>query len=325
MRRNLLSLLALMSLAPSVALPVAFDMGRTSALTSFGSAQAAPLPPNLLYSSLLNGLKIRPETGELSFDTMWAMFLPAGSYGPTEDSLKAVLRRKDGTELAHFKFYVTADAPPYSQLTHYEVEDKVGESRSSFYKVDKGDYILDWYVKDQQFMTFPFSVEHAASPDPYHPNDTYSLRGPWQDMAYFTNDGLRADRGVYFKLWMRNTASNQNKDVPIMAELRRGGKVFANLAGPVKAARTFGIGPAMSRIDLTLFRSSDGGLLNYGEFVSKDGKHDLTLWVNGKVYGHYPYTIAGGKFVPTGRQVRSGTNPLSLIEGGPDTFWIQKQ
>ena len=108
-----------MRIVTSVVLPIAL-LGALSP-----SLFAADDPPGLMHSTLLNGVKMHYNTGELSLRDTQAAFLPKAEsdgsiYGYNPDTggkLWAILTNKgDGTQLARYDFYANPLKEPFWHL-----------------------------------------------------------------------------------------------------------------------------------------------------------------------------------------------------------------
>ena len=167
-------------------------------------AQADEYPPGIMYSTLLNGVKLLYNTGKFRLDGIQAVFLPeatsAGSiypYNPDDGGkVWAILSTAAGEPVYRFDFYGEKLKQPYWLLNSYRATDLRTKADAGVGWLDiatPGDYTLDFYLESGRFYTFSFATSKLPPPDPFSGSDYYFLEGPWE-MA----SGLRSNRADGF-------------------------------------------------------------------------------------------------------------------------------
>src|SRR3990172_7677688 len=104
-----------------------------AAFVVFISVPASPAdsPPGLMFSTVLNGVKVLQEDGRLRFDNIQAVFLPEASsptgrnpYNPDDGGkVWAILSQSGGTEIFRLDFYGEKLQSPYWLLSAYTATD----------------------------------------------------------------------------------------------------------------------------------------------------------------------------------------------------------
>lgn len=297
------------------------------AIVSEEPVSAAPqYPPTILYSTLLNEVKIHHNTGNFRIGTMTGLFFPPPvrkskmiyTYNPKDGGkLDAALRKGDGTLIGTFNFYSQPQKAPYWIVNSNELD---GKPSHDFKLTQPGDYTLEFMIEGKPFLKFPFSVATVQSDDPYNPQTLYFLEGDWNNWGYLYYPNARPSSNLHFKAWLHHKGRLKNHDVKnAMAELvDSSGKVL----GASQVGLNLSLRPEWIRYDFLL--RTDKGALVAQDLIGKDGSYAIRLKMDGKEYGRYPFMVRGGKIVTAGRADRAGTDPLNFIEGGPDAFWVKK-
>jgi hypothetical protein len=298
-------------------------------------ARAEDYPPGLMYSTLLNGVKIIHTTGQFTLDRIQAVFLPEAHsetsiypYNPDDGGkLWAILSTTGGAQVYRFDFYGDDFHPPYWLLNSYVATDlRSGENLGSGF-VDlstPGDYVLDFYLESGRFYTFPFSVSTLSSSDPFAGGDYYFLNGPWEDWAYLYYRDGNPENSIQFKVWLRLYQHTQPHDVKPEIEVRRGGELVAT-------TRQMTITPnhTWNRYEFDLIypmeNTSGGAYFKARDLLSANGDYTLTLFLDGQQYGTWKFKVVNGELNYTGRTVRGQADPLTFIEGGRDAWWYEKE
>lgn len=298
-------------------------------------AQAADYPPGLMYSTVLNGVKILYNTGQFRLDQIQAVFLPpassAGSiypYNPDDGGkIWAILSSAGGGEIYRFDFYGELLKDPYWLLNSYRATDLRTGADAGVGFVDlstPGDYVLDFYLESGRFYTFSFSVSKLSGPDPFSGGDYYFLDGPWEDWGYFYYNDADPSYPIQFKVWLRKYEHATPKGVKPEMEVKRGGTLIAT-------TRMMTITPRQDwvRYEFDLIfpmeGTSGGAYFKAKDLLETDGDYTLTLKLDGQVYGTWKFKVVGGLLNYTGRTVRGSADPLTFVEGGRDAWWYQKE
>ena len=300
-------------------------------------ASAAEYPPGIMFSTVLNGVKLLSATGELSLDNIQATFLPKSAPIPNQyyyyspdlgGGVNAVLKDSSGNEIAKFDFYVELIKQPYYLLGAYKL---TGPDESILIpggrvKMQPGSYTLDFYVEGKHFYHFPFSVSKLSAADPFSGGDYYFLEGDWEKWAYMFYGDADPEQNLVFKVWLRNKEAKNERDfTPKLKITDSSGKLICTSHTGV----TMTLQPQWSRYEMDITDPSEGA--TYGKYwkakdlLAKDGEYTLTLTLSDKVWGTWKIKVSGGKFAVSGRAVRGSADPLTFIEGGRDAFWFEKK
>jgi hypothetical protein len=308
----------------------------TSALLSAGllvaltpSPFAADDPPGLMHSTLLNGVKMHYNTGELALRDMQASFLPRtegdGSiYGYNPDTggkLWAILTRKDdGTQLARYDFYASPAKEPFWHVGSYRLTDLRTDEQSSMGRVKllPGDYVLDFFLQSGRFYTLPFTVSTVAE------NGFSFLDGDWNDWGYLYYYNADPSNSIQWKIWLRHKGAEESKTVKIRIGVMRESE-NNKLVATNRPNMSFDLRPDWNRFEFDLIEpmqgTSGGRQLSAQDIVGVDGTYILKMVVDDADYGIWRFEVKDGKPQPAGRTVRGEADPLTFVEGGGDAFW----
>lgn len=301
------------------------------------AAAAEDYPPGLMYSTLLNGVKMIEGTGQFRMDNIQAVFLPpaqsSGSIYPynPDDGGKAwaILSTSAGDALCRFDFYGELLESPYWLLSSYRATDLTSGVDAGSGWVDlarEGAYVVDFYLESGRFFTYPFSVGKIASPDPFAGTDYWVLSGDWRDWGYFYYYDANSEQSLVWKLWLRNDQYGMHRDIKLRIEVRDSG---GGLVCQSRENMTHSIRPQWTRYEFDMIfppeGTSGGAYFKAKDLLAKDGTYTLTVSIDGVQYGSWLFSVKGGAFAPQGRTVRGQADPLTFVEGGRDAFWYGRK
>jgi len=290
-------------------------------------------PPGLMYSTLLNGVKMLHEDGRVTLDRIQAVFLPDAQsntiypYNPDDGGkLWAIVSTAGGTEIYRCDFYAELLKQPYWLLNSYKLTDLRSGTNIADGWLDlsaPGDYVLDFFLESGRFYTFPFSVSKLTSDDPFAGGDFYFLDGPWADWAYLYYRDADPTRSLYFKVWLRNYQHGPDRDVKPLIEIHRGGTLICT-----SREITLGLKPEWTRYEFDMIfpmeGTSGGAYFKAQDLLATDGDYTLKLSLSGEHYGTWNFKVGGGKLNYVWRTVRGEADPLTFVEGGRDAWWYEK-
>lgn len=301
---------------------------------SRGHAQSSPTPctPGISFWKLLDSVGIGYGDGRLSIDTLYAICLPAPAkqsssnypYDPDYGGkLTTVVKSADGKVLNTYVWYAESIGGLW-ELSRY----KVLGGYESVKPLAAGQYLLEFAADDKPFTRFPISVVAVKNDDPYKPAGMrYFLEGAWNDYGniYFQRNDPQS--ALQFTTWVQDKRGNQNQtSVPYDAKLinLKDGRVLGVEVG------TFGMEPRWLKAQLNFHPATDkNAYLRGGDLLREDGRYVVRLTIDGKLYGEYPFTVAGGKIQLQGKQIRQNTDPMDYIvdylSGGRYTSWWLKR
>lgn len=293
-----------------------------------GTPHSSGNSPTLMFSTVLNGVKLNAREGYLKLDNIQAVFLPTPTcksnsiykYDPTNGGglVWADLKDSSGKTVAKFEFTGEDVRDPYWNLS---VARCAQCNKGNRMPMTPGSYTLEFNVEGNVFYRFPFSVSTAAPGSSFDGGNIYFLDGDWEKWAYIYYSNAEADKPLYWKVWLRNKGNTKDEvSSTVDVTVYRGGAPFAKSRGA-----TYNLGPEWNRFELDLTEpmqgTSGGRYLKASDLLSTPGSYSLKMIVNGKPYGTWNFTVSGGKLNYAGRTAKQG---LDRVEGGKDAWWYSK-
>jgi hypothetical protein len=281
-------------------------------------------PPGVSYSSLLNGVKILAKNGQFRLDNIQATFLPDDCPGGW-----IVLRTADGKELVQFDWKPDRLKKPYAIMGVHKITDlKNGETIPAFVDLSApGDYVLDFYLPEEQFYTYPFSVVKTSSNDPFAGGDCYMTNGDWQGCGYLYYVDARADQSLMWKIWLRSGQAEELA-AKVHVEIKRDADDEVVCTNRTSTSYSFNPNWTRYEFDMVFPEGKEvphGTYFKAKDLLETDGAYTLTMTINGKTHGVWKFKVAGSKLNYTGRTARGEADPLTFIEGGRDAWWYVKE
>lgn len=302
---------------------------------SRGKATPHPsgFPPELMFSTVLNGVQLHYKTGKLQLNQIQAVFLPDPptksksiyAYDPTNSGglIWAVLNDGAGNKQAKFEFTGQNIKGPFWLLNTARCSECEPGNRTNPLK--PGKYTLDFYVEGEHFYHFPFSVDTVPPANPFDGGDLYFINGDWEKWGYLYYSEARPEQNLIWKVWLRNKENNiRGIDAKIDVTVYRDGKPLAK-----NPPATHNLKPSWNRFEFGLTEpmkgTSGGRYFKARDLLAQDGNYTLKMVINGDEYGTWPFSVNEGKLQYTGRSERGKADPLSFIEGGKDAWWYEMQ
>ena len=280
--------------------------------------------PGLSFSTVLNGVTLRAPDGKFRLNNIQGTFIP--------DDCKegcVVLRKAEGEELVQFDWRPDRLKKPYCILSVFKITDlKTGKEIPAFVDLSApGDYVLDFYLPEEHFYTFPFTVAKIAGDDPFGDAQAFVLNGDWSKYGYLYYPQANASQSLHWKVWMRS-GSNSELAAKIRLEIKRDGD--GELVCTNREGTNYTFKPDWVRYDFdTVFPEGKevphGTYFKAKDLLAVDGAYTLTMALNDKPYGEWKFEIADGKLKYKGRTVRGKADALTFIEGGRDAWWFEKK
>ncbi|MBN1489661.1 MAG: hypothetical protein JXA69_07070 [Phycisphaerae bacterium] len=280
-------------------------------------------PPGLSFATVLNGVKLLPKDGKFTLNHIQTAFLPEGCEGGF-----VVLRTADGKELYQWDWKPDHLKKPYTLLNvHNVVNLETGEKIAGHLDMAKpGKYVLDFYLPDEHYYTFPFTISKAGSDDPFGDGDAWLLDGDWEDCAYWFYPEADETKSLYWKVWLRHKGSGE-ADAKIKLEVKR--DADGTLVCQNREDVSFRLKPDWVRYEFDMIfppkGTSGGAYFKAKDLLATDGDYTLTIMVNDKPRGTWKFAVKGGKLNYTGRTLREKADPLTFIEGGRDAWWYTRE
>lgn len=292
------------------------------ALACAGIAAVPENTPTLLHASLLNGVLLDANSGELHLGNIQAFNLPEppnGGYSAqaTEPAQKlwATLALAAGTEVARFAFGTERGDKGALVLSYNEITCPGQADHPMRIKIEPGDYILTFHLASGPFYSFPFTVKLV--------NGKSLLFGDWNTWGYFLYGRADPEQALIWKMWLRRHETGNKDEVETKIVITRDsdGKAVATSRVGTKHYLT----DNWVRYDLDMMQPSTsvtgGGFLQAKELLKQDGAYTLKVTISGAPYGVWNFKVVGNKLAPAGRTDRATADPLAYIMGGSDAFW----
>jgi hypothetical protein len=282
-------------------------------------------PPGLSFSSVLNGVSVLPKNSRFSLNQIQATFIPEDCPGGC-----VVLRAADGKELYQFDWKPDRLKVPYTLLNFTQTTNLISGETSGIaggMNLEVGEYVLDFYLPDEHFYTFPFAVTPAGDSDPFGDGRCFVTHGAWARWGYLYYRDANPANNLEWKLWLRGDTC---KSRPIKARV----EIVRDDDGTVVCVNrentTHSVRPKWTRLAVGMVfpegkEVPHGTYFKAKDLLETDGAYTLTMAIDGELYGKWKFEIADGKPVYTDRTLRGKANPLTFIEGGRDAFWYARQ
>jgi len=280
--------------------------------------------PGVSYASLLEGVKLLARDGKFRLHHIQATFLPDDCQGGC-----VVLRTADGTELVQFDWKPDRLKKPYALLNIHKITDlKTGEKITAFVDMSKpGDYVLDFYLPEEHFYTYPFSVKKAGSDDPFGGGDCYMTDGDWLTCGYLYYPDAKPGQSLHWKIWLRSGKSEE-LDAKVRIAIKR--DTDGDLVCTNRESTNYSFSADWVRYDFDMVfpegkEVPHGTYFKAKDLLATDGAYTLTMIVNDEEHGVWKFEVADGKLKYKGRTARGEADPLTFIEGGRDAWWYEKE
>jgi hypothetical protein len=280
--------------------------------------------PGLSFSTVLNGVMLQPKNGQFRLHHIQGTFLPSGATG------WAVLSTKSGEDIYKLDFKTQSQKAPYCLLDFWQTTDlRSGENVGSG-PADlstPGDYVLDFYLPDEHFYTFPFSVTKSEVSDSFADTAFFYQEGDWENWGYLYYRDANPDQNLFWKMWVRHKSGELQQNADFFIEITRDSDGSRVCTSRKRSDSTL---PDWKRREWDMQFPEDSNTAHGQYFKTKDllatdGGYTLTVKRDGELFGTWKFAIEGGKPKPAGRTVRGTADPLTFVEGGRDAFWYKKQ
>ena len=294
----------------------------------------APFRPAIMHSSLLKGGSEGVgllKDGTFTLGDIIGVFLPTtttsgenAGYGSNDGDFRivSVLTTEGGDEIQRNNwvsagYEVNAANPYFRRLTPH-----IG----SLNKLKPGSYTLDFSIEGDHFYSFPFRVVELVKGDAYNPMSILGIDGDWNDYIYVYIADNRPDEGLYFKRWLRNDKKQLNikeYNADVSYTLKRDGAVIGT-----SPKQDCYVNRIWQRKEFMFekVKNEEGGLITMkgSDLLNHDGDYEITMTFDGTTT-NYRFTVKDGAIVHQGRQDRGEADPMTMIEGGRDAYWIRQE
>ncbi len=296
---------------------------------SQAQTQRPDCTPGVSFWSLLDSVAVEYTSGILRLDKLYAVCLPAAvrqspsnyPYDPDGGGkLSTLLKTADGKLLSTYVWYASSIGGLW-EMSRY----KVLGGFESIKPLTAGNYLLEFAIEDKPFYRFPFSVVQIKSADPYQAaGNRYFIEGAWNEygnLFYQRND---PQQSLQFTTWVQEKSGKlEKKSVPYELKLinSKSGRVLGEESGTLRLEPRW----LRARLSLRPAGGDKNSYLKAVELLQEDGRYNVRLLIDGKVYGDYPFVVQGGQLQFQGKQVREKTDPMVYIvdylSGGRYSSW----
>jgi hypothetical protein len=293
--------------------------------TDIASENHQKYPPGIMFSNILNNVTLLHRDGRFNLrNQMQNVFMPEGAKG------KVVLLKQGGNEICHWLWDLDTfgSKPPYKLFSFKQPLKPDGSNLmiTQLKLTEPGEYVLDFYLEEKKFYTFPFTVKILEPANPFDGNKIYVTDGAWNNWGYLYYRDADPEQNLVWKIWMRESEYNQkNHNVQVTVTRDQDKKLICQSLENM----TQRFQHTWVRYDFDLInppvKTSGGAYFKAKDLLAVDGPYTLRMMVDGKPYGVWKFNINSGKLNYTGRTVRDKADPMTFIEGGKDAWWYQKQ
>ena len=281
-------------------------------------------PPGIMFSTLLKNVAVNASGGYFKLgNQMQNVFLPEGSTG------KVVLSRAGGSEFCHWKWTLDGFGlrPPYKLFAFKQPLNPDGSNFdiSNMKLTVAGDYVIDFYIGEKRFYTFPFSVKTLEPANPFDGKTMYFTDGAWNDWGYLYYPDANPEQNLIWKVFLRERSFKRTSHKVNVEITRDNGNKLICQSRP---NTTHSFRNDWVRYDFDMVnppvKTSGGAYFKAKDLLKVDGGYTLTMKIDGALYGKWKFKVIGGKFNYTGKTVR-GADPLTFVEGGKDAWWYKRE
>ena len=287
--------------------------------------------PGVSFWSLLGEVGIGYADGHLRMEKLYAICLPQPkvpgdsnyAYSPEQGGkLTTVIKSADGQSLGTYVWSAESIGGLW-ELSNY----KILGGYESLKPLAAGSYALEFQIEGAPFYRFPFSVSSLPGDDPYQAAGTrWFIDGAWNDYGnvfYQRNDPQSTFR---FTTWVRDKVGHaQPRSAPYLAQLvrRKDSKVLGEDKGTLR------LDPQWRQLDVYFQPGANASeKLKAADVLAQDGAYRVTLSIDGKPYGAYAFTVAGGRIDLQGLQMEKTPAAQRIVDylygGKYRSWWIRR-
>jgi hypothetical protein len=286
--------------------------------------------PGFGFATLLNGIQLDHATGELWLNNFQPTFLPPNldyGYNSTGSKLYAILNDSTDTQVARIDLWAEQLESPYWLVSSYTVVADGNREDMGRVKLDSGDYSMDFFLDGDLFYKFPFSVDTVDSGDPFSGGTYYFLDGDWSNWGYLLYAEKNPEESLMWKVWLRNKAVEDEKDVHVDIQLTRDSNGAVVCVNHPETEWT--LTPEWVRCDFEMAlpagQDEYGAYFKAKDLLADDGSYTISMNIDDEPYGIWHFNVENGELNYSGRTVRYIADAMTFIEGGRDAWWYEKE
>ncbi|MEM1056832.1 MAG: hypothetical protein AAGI52_15015 [Bacteroidota bacterium] len=296
---------------------------------------SSPMPPAIMFESVLRHLDISPTSGSLRLPFVSVAFPPTKDVNGADvnygKQMRFHVQLKDASgTLMMDRYYspqqvgnrvFTKFEPAYYQPINNRPLARL-DAENPLVIEETGAYTFHFFLDDREFWHLPFEVLVLRDDDPYSSGGSrYFLRGPWQAYGFvsFAESTNGDSPAMYWQLYRQHESLTEtDRRVSSEVTLHRGGELLG------RSTQEEVIIMNEKEVERWTFRKT-GTRDPFTRADLTDGCYEIRTALGGGEPEIHTFEVRGGAIVPQGRQVREGTDPLSFIEGINESWWIPSQ
>ena len=205
------------------------------------------------------------------------------------------------------------------------------ETRKGFeeaMKVSPGKYVAEFQVlgSPAPYSRLNFELMSFKDPNPMAEGaSTNMIRGEWENMVFLT--GAKADDRVDMGIYLGRSLNPSKEEIVVDATIMKDGKPFARWGRYNKERKGYPVSvdfEASLKTERFIKTSDNESEVEMKDL--KDGKYTITLSVDGKSRGSYPFEVKGGYFALSNRQDRSNhKDPTTAFYSKDKRLWLESK
>ena len=280
--------------------------------------------PSILYSDILKSMsdQVAWETGKFRvFEQVRMTFLPAATYsarGGNDARLAHEISNAEGQVGWRAFWDCSQDKFPFW------ICNAVGNSDPPV--LLPGEYSFTWFIEGEAFWKLPITVTREGDPNDIFSQPKFYFDGPWDDYAYFYIGSGNTSSTPTFNIFLRDKESRPGGnwvEKTLEVDVRRDGQTVGGYP-MVGRSGDFTLKPWWEVLEVALREPDEGGAVFPATNILETGEYEVIVKLGGEPYATYTYEAEDGQIPRTGRQDRNSADPLELLEGGRDRFYIRR-
>jgi len=156
----------------------------------------------------------------------------------------------------------------------------------------------------------------------------FLLEGPWSEWTYVYVPNGNLNQAPTFNLFLRvaDARPGQWTDQVVVIEVFRDEELIAQHGQNAGASKPASIVPAKPwwiAHEFSLKSAGDDGFVPASELTATEN-YEVRVTINDELWGEYRYS-ASGELPRPARQWRGSDDPMTLLEGLIDRFYLQRE
>lgn len=292
---------------------------------AFSGSPAPPQAkvPSIIFSSLLASVSVDARTGRIKLGDLHATAVPANASG------RAELLSPSGDPILHWTWSLDDfPLPPPYKLLAVKGPFKADGKPASYSETainSPGKYAIDFYLGKDHFYTYRFSVRRSEPEDRATEEVLFLSDGAWDDWGYIYYADAKASKTLFWKIFLRDEHRRFDfHKINVRIVRVSDGKLICR--SPEDKA--YHLSHDWVRHDFFFYAAgSDATGTDYfraSDLIQKDGEYAIEMDFDGELYGRWLFEVKGRKIVRKDEPDTIGGDPLSVIDGGLDAWWLKR-